>query len=81
MQIIIFILLPPHYFNSVKEEEEIAAKTEMVYDPVERVYDARRMKVTNLPENNRITLPRPLKPIHEAEIEVRKETWIQTTRK
>ena len=39
----------------------------MVYDPVRNEYDARRMRVTNLAENTRITLPKPLKPIHEAE--------------
>ena len=33
------------------------------------------MKVTNLEENTRITLPRPLRAIHEAMIEVRRTEY------
>ena len=65
----------------MEDEEETIAKNEMVYDPVNREYDARRMKVTNLTENTRITLPRPLKPIREAEIEIRRREYLRVFEK
>ena len=61
----------------MEEEEEIVARTEMVYDPVEKEYDARKMKVTNLAENTRITLPKPLLPTQEAEIEIRRKEYMK----
>ena len=42
-----------------------------VYDPVEKIYDDRKRRVTDLKECSRVTLPRPLKPAEEANIEIR----------
>ena len=61
------------------QEEEIA-RSEMIFDPEEKTYDARKMKVTNLPENTRITLPKPLRAIEEAEIEVRRNEYMKVVR-
>ena len=61
--------------EETEEMEEDTARGELVLDPETRTYDARKMKVTNLRENTRITLPRPLKPIHEAMIEVRRKEY------
>ena len=67
--------------ESIEEEEMVTARNEMVFDPIEKEYDARKMKVTNLAENTRITLPKPLKPIHEAEIEIRRKEYIKVYEK
>ena len=61
--------------SETEEMEEDTARGELVFDPETRTYDARKMKITNLRENTRITLPRPLKPIHEAMIEVRRKEY------
>ena len=61
--------------SGTEEMEEDTARGELVFDPETRTYDARKMKVTNLRENTRITLPRPLNPIHEAMIEVRRKEY------
>ena len=61
----------------METEEELVASSEMVYDPVRNEYDARKMRVTNLAENTRITLPKPLKPIHEAKIEIRRKEYLK----
>ena len=66
--------------NKSKEQEEELTKGELVFDPVKKVYDARNMKVTNLGENTRITLPKPLKPVQEAMIEVRREEYMRVFR-
>ena len=55
-----------------KKEKEEAAKTRQVFDPIERTYDERRRRVTDLAECSRVTLPRPLSVIREAEIENRR---------
>ena len=51
----------------IREEE---ARTRQIYDPVENTYDDRKRRVTDLPECNRVTLPKPLRVQREAEIEI-----------
>ena len=51
--------------------DEISAMSRQVYDPVEKIYDDRKRRVTDLKECSRVTLPRPLKPAEEANIEIR----------
>ena len=67
--------------EEIENEEELVARNEMVYDPEKKEYDARKMRVTNLTENTRITLPKPLKPIHEAEIEIRRKEYLKVFKK
>ena len=55
-----------------KKEKEEAARTRQVFDPIGRTYDERRRRVTDLAECSRVTLPRPLSVIREAEIENRR---------
>ena len=43
-----------------------------IFDPVEKVFDDRKRRVTDLRECSRVTLPRPLKPQEEANIEIRR---------
>ena len=53
------------------EEEE--AKRRQVYNPETKEYDEGRWRVTDMPECARVTLPKPLKVVKEAEIEMRRE--------
>ena len=53
------------------EEEE--ARCRQTYDPLNRIYDDRRQRVTDLPECNRVTLPGPLPVKEESLIEMRRE--------
>ena len=62
--------------NQDRKLETEITREELVYDPVNRVYDARKMKVTNLGENTRRTLPNPLKPVQE----VRREEYMKVFR-
>ena len=63
------------FTNEEKEEMEIIeAKSRMIYDPKEMVYDSRKRRATDLKECTRITLPKPLSPDEESRIEVRKVT-------
>ena len=39
------------------------------------------MRVTNLAENTRITLPKPLKPLHKAEIDIRRKEYLKVFEK
>ena len=56
------------------KEIEIEAKSRQVFDPVEKEYDERKRRVTDLKECNRVTLPKPLPASEEAKIELRKNT-------
>ena len=60
-----------------KEKEKLAKETDarsrQIYDPEERKYDDRNRRATDLVECSRITLPRPLNIIREAQIENRRE--------
>ena len=55
------------------ERAENEAKSRQIYDPVEKRYDDRNRRVTDLPECSRVTLPRPLNIIREAQIENRRD--------
>ena len=64
--------------NEEKEEKlrldrEEGARTRQVFDPVMKIYDERKRRVTDLVECNRVTLPKPLRITREAEIEMRRE--------
>ena len=58
--------------EKIKEIEE-EAKGRQVFDPVEKRYDERKRRVTDLKECNRVTLPKPLPATEEAKIEIRRE--------
>ena len=55
------------------EEEE--AKTRQVFNPLEKIFDNRKKRVTDLKENSRVILPKPLPPVHEANIEMRRNIY------
>merc|ERR1712121_594576 len=54
------------------EEIELEAKSRQVFNPMEKTYDERKRRVTDLRECNRVTLPKPLLEIEEAKIEIRR---------
>ena len=56
-----------------REEEE--SRTRRTFDPISRVYDARKRRVTDLKECARVTLPKPLTVTEEAKIELRREIY------
>ena len=56
-----------------EQNEMEEAKTRQVYDPEDRSYDERKMRVTDMEECTRIHLPKPLGVKREAEIEMRRE--------
>ena len=63
------------YNDEEKDEiKEMEAKERQVFDPVNRKYDARKRRVTDLKECIRITLPGPLSPEEESNLEVRKRS-------
>ena len=54
------------------EEIEMEARTRQVFNPVEKEYDERKRRVTDLKECSRVTLPKPLPAAEEAKIELRR---------
>ena len=58
--------------NKQKEKEQ-EARARQVFCPVEKRYDERKRRVTDLVECSRVTLPKPLSTVREAQIEVRRE--------
>ena len=49
--------------------EEIEAKSRLTFDPVDKIFDDRKRRVTDLKECSRVTLPKPLPTQHETFIE------------
>ena len=58
--------------DEVRKIEEISAQSRQIFDPVEKTFDDRKRRVTDLRECSRVTLPRPLKEADEANIEMRR---------
>ena len=62
--------------ETTEEEEEMIeeqeAKSRQTFDPVEKVYDDRKRRVTDLQECSRVTLPKPLPTNEEALLEIRR---------
>ena len=59
-----------------KEAMEISeAKSRSIFDPIEKTLDLRKRRVTDLKENSRVHLPRPLPAIEEAKIEIRRNKY------
>ena len=60
--------------ESEKElQDEIEAESRQPYNPVENKIDLRRRRVTDLKENTRVYLPKPLPINEEAKIQIRRE--------
>ena len=55
-----------------KSREE-DARERQIYNPIEKVFDDRRRRVTDLKECTRVTLPKPLPVVDEALIEMRRD--------
>ena len=56
------------------EEEE--AKSRQVFDPIERTFDYRKKRATDLKENCRVTLPKCLPTTEEACMETRRKAYL-----
>ena len=68
---------------TVEEKEEInivEAKSRQIFDPINKTLDLRKRRVTDLKENSRVYLPKPLPPQEEAKIEIRREQYKQVFR-
>ena len=52
--------------------EEQEARTRMTFDPINKIFDDRKRRVTDLDECNRVTLPRPLPTNEETLIGMRR---------
>ena len=59
--------------EKIRTEKEEAAKTRQIFDPIDQVYDERKRRVTDLVECSRVTLPKPISIVREAQIENRRE--------
>ena len=53
--------------------DELEAECRQIFNPVEKVFDDRKRRVTDLRECSRVTLPKPLKEKDEALVEIRRE--------
>ena len=64
-----------------QQAETQEAETRQVYNPVEKTYDARKLKATDLEINTRVTIPKGLPESHEAWLEVRRTKYEQVCNK
>ena len=67
--------------EQVAEVQEQEAVCRQVYDPINKKYDARRRRATDLPSCPRVTLPKPLHPDEEAKIELRRNSQQEVFKK
>ena len=58
--------------------DEMDAECRQIFDPVEKVFDNRKRRVTDLKECSRVTLPKPMKEKDEALIEIRRDVFGKT---
>ena len=56
-----------------EKQDELEAQSRQTFDPVNKIYNDRKRRVTDLDECTRITLPKPLPTKEEALIEMRRE--------
>ena len=63
--------------EEMKKEEREEAETRQVYNPMDKSYDARKLRVTDMQINTRVTLPKGLPLHHEAWVEVRRSKYEQ----
>ena len=66
--------------ETITEEEQerfdtIEAESRQIFDPINKTLDMRKRRVTDLKENSRVTLPKPLPASDEAKINVRREKY------
>ena len=54
--------------------DELDAESRRIYDPIKKIFDDRKRRVTDLKECSRVTLPKPLAEKDEALIEMRMNT-------
>jgi hypothetical protein len=65
-----------------RQEQEINnAKTRQLFDPIDKTYDGRKLRVTDLEINTRVTLPKGLSEEQEAYIEIRRSKYLEVGRK
>jgi hypothetical protein len=62
---------------SEMEEEE----TRQLFDPINKIFDGRKLRVTDLPFNPRVTLPRGIPEEEEASLETRGRKHLEIVRK
>ena len=55
--------------------EQTEAKSRQVFDGEKKILDLRKQRVTDMEDNSRVTLPHPLPPNYEADIEMRRTVY------
>ena len=63
--------------TEIERQETDEAETRQVFNTMDKSYDARKLRVTDLEINTRVTLPKGLPSNHEAWIEVRRAKYAQ----
>ena len=73
--------------NQDEEEERKAKESELeeeearqLFDPINKTFDGRKLKVTDLPFNPRVTLPRGIPEEEEASLEIRRRKHLELVR-
>ena len=55
--------------------DEIEAMSRQIFDPKTKVFNLQKQRVTDMEDNARVTLPKPLPPSDEANIEIRRNMY------
>ena len=72
--------------NSMEREdletmEKLNAEARRVYDPLEKIFDHAKKRVTDLAENAKVSLPKPCDALTESSIELMKQKVMETFKK
>ena len=67
--------------EDLEKMERLDAEARRVYDPIEKVFDHSRKRVTDLAENSKVSLPKPCDPLTESSIELMRQKVMETFRK
>ena len=60
------------------DDEIEDAESRMIFDPVDRIFDYAKRRVTDLKENVKVSMPKPCSPKEEAELEMIRKVVMET---
>ena len=66
--------------RKTKESELAEEESRQLFDPISKTFDGRKLKVTDLPFNPRVTLPRGIPEEEEASLEIRRRKHLELVR-
>ena len=74
-------MLDNEELEELENLEKLDAEGRRIYDPIGKSFDYGNKRVTDLPENSKVTLPKPCDPKTESSIELLKSSILKSFKK